>query len=82
MNNRLDLTLDGFSDMEDHGTKEDGTPDIRVVRGYRIRLVENHARILFEATLLRDDLPVEPTDLLASRVASILTKYLPLIDPR
>jgi hypothetical protein len=81
VNNRIDISIDGFANLEDCGTKADGTPDIRCNRGYSIRVVENHARVLFEETLRRGDLPVDPTSYLANRLASILTAYLPGIDP-
>jgi hypothetical protein len=82
MNKILELRIDGFCNLEDHGKKADDTPDIRTVRGYRIQLVENRSRILFEETLSREKVPVNPTEYLARRMAAILTPYLPGIDPR
>jgi hypothetical protein len=82
MTNRLDLSIQGFSDLEDRGTKEDGTPDIRVKRGYDIRLTLNCAQILFEETLPCESVPVAPTEFLVKRLAAILAPYLPRIDPR
>jgi hypothetical protein len=53
----------------------------RVDSGYKIQLVLNHARILFEETLPRDKLPLDPTPHLADRVERIVAMYLPQIDP-
>lgn len=81
MNNILELRIEGFSSLKNQGERADGTPDIRVVRGYRIQLVENRVRILFEEMLPREKVPVNPTQFLARRMADILTPYLPGIDP-
>jgi hypothetical protein len=81
VNKILELRIDGFCSLEDYGKKADGTQDMRVVRGYKILLVENRARILFEETLPREKVPANPTQFLARRVADILTPYLPRIDP-
>jgi hypothetical protein len=82
MSNVLQLTIEGFWTLEEHGEKEDGTPDVRSVEGYKIRLVRDHALILFEETLPREKVPVDPTVYLASRMAGILAPHLPGIDPR
>ena len=81
MTNQLDLSIQGFSELEDNGLKEDGTPDIRVKRGYNIRLVRNRDYILFEETLPRESLPVDPRVALTKRITEILTVYLPQIEP-
>lgn len=80
--NSLKLTIEGFSDLKDHGNKEDGTPDVRCDLGYRIRLDINGQRILFEETLSRRAIPVDPTRYLANRIANILAAHLPAIDPQ
>jgi hypothetical protein len=77
---QLKLTIEGFSNLEDHGEK-DGKPDIRIANGYKIRLDLNHQRILFEETLERRSVPVNPTQYLTDRIAKILAAYLPQIDP-
>jgi len=81
MNNQLKLTIEGFSDLKDHGNKEDGVPDIRRDAGYRILLVMGGRQILFEETLAREKMPVNPTRYLSDRIARILAAYLPQIDP-
>lgn len=82
MTETLMLRIDGFSELEDHGKKEDGTDDIRVNRGYRIQLVWNHQRIVYEETLPRDSVPVDPTEYLVRRISEALRRSLPQIDPR
>jgi hypothetical protein len=81
MTNHLKLTIEGFSNLESHGNKGDGSPDVRRHAGYRIRLDINGQRILFEETLAREKLPVNPTRYLSDRMANILAAHLPTIDP-
>jgi hypothetical protein len=82
MSKTLQLRIEGFWTLEEHGKKEDGTPNVRSVEGYKIQLVKDHALILFEETLSREKVPVDPTVYLASRIAGILAPHLPGIDPR
>lgn len=81
MNNILQLTIDGFSNLEEHGLKDDGTPDVRVIRGYKIEVVLNRAEILFSETLLAEKIPVDPTKFLADHLRRILAAYLPRVNP-
>ena len=82
MAHRLDLSIEGFRELEDVEAKADGTSSVRCNRGYRIRLDMDRVRILFEETLPRDRVPVNPTEYLARRIAEILKAYLPQIDPQ
>jgi len=81
MTNQLKLIIEGFSDLEEYGEKEDGSPDIRRNDGYKIKLTINGTRILFEETIPRAAVPVNPSKHLSERVAQILAPYLPQIDP-
>lgn len=78
----LQIRIEGFSTLEEHGIKADGTPDVRRNCGYKLVLVLEGYRILFEETLPRNQVPVDPTQYLVQRIARILTPYLPQIDPQ
>lgn len=82
MSKTLTLRIEGFWTLEEHKAKEDGTPDVRSVEGYKIQLVKDHTLILFEETLSREKVPMNPTVYLASRMAGVLATHLPGIDPR
>jgi len=82
MTETLMLRIEGFCDLEDHGKKEDGTDDIRINRGYKLQLALNHQLIVYEETLPRDSVPVDPTAYLVRRISEALTRSLPQIDPR
>ncbi len=81
MTGGLKFEIQSFSTLEEHGTKADGTPDIRCNCGYEIRVVINGERILFEEKLQRNAIPVRPAEYLANRAAKILATYLPQIEP-
>ena len=81
MSDALKLEILSFWHLEDRGAKADGTPDIQYKSGYTIRLTVDNQRILFEETLDRNKVPVNPTQFLARRMAEVLATYLPQIDP-
>lgn len=83
MNNggTLVFSIQGFWTLEEGPLKEDGTPNVKCVRGYKLRLVLGGHRILFEETLDRNKVPVEPTQYLVRRVGEILAPFFPQIDP-
>lgn len=77
----LKLEIRGFWNLEDHGQKEDGTPNVRRKSGYVIRLVRDNTYILFEETLSRERVPIDPTQYLVRRISTILETHLKGIDP-
>jgi len=78
---RLDLSIEGFRELEEISPKTEGVSNIRCNAGYRIRIDIDRVRILHEETLPRGRVPANPTEYLARRIAEILKAYLPQIDP-
>lgn len=78
----LELSIRGFWELKDHGSKEDGTPNVQCALSYELKLVKDRALIVFEETLDRDKIPVNPTEYLVRRIGEILTPFLPQIDPK
>ena len=81
MDKILKLEICGFWNLEDHGQKEDGTPDVRCKKGYDIRVIRDNTHVLFEEELPREHVPADPTQYLSRRIALMLATYLPQIDP-
>jgi len=76
MTNTLVLRIEASSTLEEHGTKEDGTPDIREKSEVKIQLVADQRLILWNETFRRETLPFKPAQYLANRVAVVLERYI------